>query len=113
MPSVLRQDRTQTRACRECGLGQGTDPGPLLTWDPLPSNSIQTCPFPTAGFEYHPLQEAFPLAATANGTGQTPNNQMQRTELGWGSPPRWVSDFTPHPPHLPLKGPAHRHPRPF
>ena len=25
-----------------------------------------------------------------------------------GSPPRWLSDFTPHPPHLPLKGPAHR-----
>ena len=83
MPSVLRQDRTQTRACRECGLGHGTDPGPLLTWDPLPSNSIQTCPFPTAGFEYHPLQEAFPLAATANGTGQTPNNLRCRGR-SWG-----------------------------
>lgn len=27
-PSLLRQDRTQPRACRGCGLGQGTDPGP-------------------------------------------------------------------------------------
>ena len=73
VPSVLRQDRTQT--CRECGLAQGTDPGPLLTWDPLPSNSIQTSPFPTAGFEYHPLQEAFPLAALPHSQWDRSNAQ--------------------------------------
>ena len=120
--SLLRKDRAQTPGVSGVRAGAGGCSWTLLTWDPLPSNSIQTSPFLTAGFKYHPLQKILPLAmlpppqpvGQISSVHQTPNKyKMQRTELGWGSPPRWVSDFTPHSPHVPLKGPAHHHQGPF